>query len=148
MNIPFSNAFRPERNVDFLDTGFNAARPKSFATPGYYPPSVWSVQRPVNQGLARKLFPPKVDVDSSNHCVSAGTAHISGKPVDAKLQYNVYKKVTTLLGLDIIYIKCFFIILFLLVIEYLTLRYYLVSLKISPLTKNLWTIFHNSTLMK
>nr|CDS35135.1 DEAD box ATP dependent RNA helicase [Hymenolepis microstoma] len=73
---------KPEPRLPLLGN-----RSQSFSTPGFFPPTIWSVQRTPNDALQRKLFPYKEHSQDGPRSVSNGVAHISGKPVDENVQY-------------------------------------------------------------
>ncbi|KAL5111901.1 ATP-dependent RNA helicase DDX3Y [Taenia crassiceps] len=61
-------------------------------TPGFFPPSIWSIHRPANKVLEQKLFSDKARVCESSRIVSSGVVYTAGKPVTKNLSYTTYSK--------------------------------------------------------
>eukprot|EP00108_Taenia_solium_P008890 TsM_001019200 transcript=TsM_001019200 gene=TsM_001019200 len=63
-----------------------------FTTPGFFPPSVWSIHRPENKALEQKLFSDKTNKCEISRILSSGVVYTSGKPVTGNLSYTTYRK--------------------------------------------------------
>lgn len=82
------SGYKPEH-----DCSFSGEKSKPFSTPGFFPPSLWFIQRTPNEDLKQKLFPYKASLDGTIRSVFTGVAHISGKPVNEGLSYPTCNKV-------------------------------------------------------
>lgn len=95
----YASLFRVRKSGSKIGVGsspkcvLNDADSTPFATPGFFPPSVWSNHRPANKALEQKLFSNQASICESSRILSSGVVYTSGKPVTENLSYSTYSKV-------------------------------------------------------